>query len=321
MTTPRSGTAPFVFIHRPDLHLLPDSVLASEVKLHGTFAIDRRPGFGHIYYALADHGLIRVDPDLKHQEVIPLSDQLRNLINIHSVKIGQIDGQMRLILTANRNGLIAVIGLDGRLDFVLSRPNLEQYQVPNTPFVPTDTVLTGDHLYVADGYGANYISIYDLKARRWDGIFGGLTTETAKEDGKYVTAHGIKLHHRHRDHLMIADRPNARLQEHSFDGALLGSHALPSGTWPCGMDDLEWQGRTLTVIGSLFDPEREQHPAPIYVVDADSDQVLSTVRPKEELGVDLAQHLHNVIWHVHDGQVYLLCQSWNPGYYFVLQQI
>ncbi len=321
MIAPRSGTAPFEFVHRPDLHRLPDSVLASEVRLHGTFAIDQRPGFGQIYYALADHGLIRIDPDLKQQQVIPLSDQLRNLINIHSLKIGQIDGQTRLIVTANRSSLIAVVGLDGALDFVLSRPSFDPYQLPNTPFTPTDTLLVGDQLFVADGYGSNYISTYDLTARQWVGFFGGLTTETDHEDGKFATAHGLKRHHRHRDRLMIADRPNARIQEHGFDGALLDSHPLPSGAWPCGMNDLDLDGRTLTVIGSLFDPDRERRPAPIYILDADSDQVVSTVRPKEDLGIELADHLHNVIWYQHEGRVYLLCQSWNPGYYFVLERV
>jgi hypothetical protein len=38
-------------------------------------------------------------------------------------------------------------------------------------------------------------------------------------------------------------------------------------------------------------------------------------RPKEELGIDLADHIRNVVWHEHKGQLLLVCQSWNPGYY------
>jgi hypothetical protein len=48
---------------------------------------------------------------------------------------------------------------------------------------------------------------------------------------------------------------------------------------------------------------------------------LSTIRPKEELGVEEAQHLHNVVLHIDDGQLYLVCQAWNPGRYFVLQKV
>ena len=42
------------------------------------------------------------------------------------------------------------------------------------------------------------------------------------------------------------------------------------------------------------------------------------MRPREELGVELAQHIHHTIWYEHSGQVYLICQAWNPGHYFVL---
>ena len=44
-------------------------------------------------------------------------------------------------------------------------------------------------------------------------------------------------------------------------------------------------------------------------------------RPKEELGLELVQHLHNVVWHRQGGQLYLVCQAWNPGFYFVLGQV
>ena len=40
---------------------------------------------------------------------------------------------------------------------------------------------------------------------------------------------------------------------------------------------------------------------------------------REDLGIELADHMHNVAWHVHDGRLHLMCQAWNPGYYFVLE--
>jgi 4-diphosphocytidyl-2-C-methyl-D-erythritol kinase len=79
-------------------------------------------------------------------------------------------------------------------------------------------------------------------------------------------------------------------------------------------------GRWFAVVGSLIDPE-EARPAPIYIIDASTYQVVSVIRPKEDLGVELADHIHNVVWHTHNGQVFLVCQSWNPGYYFVLEQV
>ena len=40
--------------------------------------------------------------------------------------------------------------------------------------------------------------------------------------------------------------------------------------------------------------------------------------PRKTLGVELADHIHNAVWYERDGQVYLICQAWNPGHYFVL---
>ena len=57
------------------------------------------------------------------------------------------------------------------------------------------------------------------------------------------------------------------------------------------------------------------------IIDAESYELLSTIRPKEDFGIELAQHLHNVALHIHDGQLYLVCQAWNPGHYFVLQKV
>ena len=310
----RSGQAPFIFEHRPDLYTLPAEVLDSEVDLHGGFAADKREGFGQLYYGMPGCGILRIEADLGKQQLITLPDTLTPM-NFHSTKIGTFEGKWRLFLAANNDEMVAVITLDGNLDFVLSRPEFEQYQAADTPYRPTDTVLVENQLYIADGYGSNYISSADVTTRQWTGIFGG-TTEDAHEHGKFATAHGINLSHDHH-HLVIADRPSSRVQVHDFDGGFVASHQLPTGSWPCGIDTIEHDGRWLSVIGSLEDPDKER-PAPIYIVDAVTYTVLSTIRPQEDLGIEGIQHLHNVVWHVHNSQLYLVCQSWNPGHYFVL---
>jgi hypothetical protein len=178
--------------------------------------------------------------------------------------------------------------------------------------------LIGQDLYVADGYGSNYISKADVISQQWTGIFGGRTDDPL-ENGKFGTAHGMRAHADHQ-HLVIADRPLSRIQMHGLDGSFTASHTLPGGSWPCGIDFIEWEGRKLAAIGSLVDPVKDR-PAPIYITDADTFEVLSTIRPKEDLGIEPVQHLHNVVWHVNGGKLYLVCQSWNPGLYFVLEKI
>ena len=63
------------------------------------------------------------------------------------------------------------------------------------------------------------------------------------------------------------------------------------------------------VIGCLRDDPNELRPAPIYILDAQSYELIFTIRPKEDFGIELAQHLHNVALHLHDGQLYLVCQA------------
>ena len=312
-----SGQGPFEFALREDLYNLPAAAREQEVNLHGAFGIDARDGYGQIYYGMPGCGIMRVDADLQKQEIIYLPDELKPL-NFHGAKIGDIDGNRRLFLPANNEEMVVVLTLDGQVDFTLPRPVFDEYQADEAVYKPTDTVLIGNQLYIADGYGSNYITTADVNTRQWTGIFGGKTKDP-EEDGKFATAHGINVNPTHND-LDIADRPSSRIQVHSGDGRFLASHKLPAGAFLCGISYLEYQARWYAVIGCLRDPEKDR-PAPIYIIDAASYELISTIRPKDELGIELAQHLHNVALHVHDGQLYLVCQAWNPGHYFVLQKV
>lgn len=314
-----SGQGPFTFALRDDLYTLPDAAKEHEVKLHGGFAIDNRPDKGQVYYGMPGCGIMRIESDLSTQDIIPLPDELRDL-NFHSTKIGQFDGKERLFLPANTDQKVVVMDLDGAIEFIIPRPEFDEYQSKEVAFNPTDTVLVDETLYIADGYGANYISTHNVKAQKWQSIFGGLA-ENAEDDGKFSTAHGLNRNPVH-DHLDICDRPNSRIQAHSYDGGFLGSYKMPRGAFLCGINYFQREERWYAVIGCLNDPEKDQgRPAPIYIIDAETYELLSVVRPREELGVELAQHLHNVVMHIIDDTMYLVCQAWNPGHYFVLQQV
>ena len=312
-----SGQEPFVFAHREDLSNLPSAAREQEVNLHGGFAVDARDGYGQIYYGMPGCGIMRVDANLQNQEIISLPDDLTPL-NFHGTNIGEFDGKRRLFLSANNDEAVVVLTFDGEVDFTLPRPTFDEYQAEEAVYKPTDTVLVGNQLYIADGYGSNYIISADVITRQWTGIFGG-KTEDPEENGKFATAHGINVNPTH-NQLDIADRPHSRIQVHTVEGRFLSSHKLPSGAFLCGIGYLEYQARWYAAIGCLRDPE-EGRPAPIYIVDAESYELLSTIRPKEDFGIELAQHLHNVALHAHDGQLYLVCQAWNPGHYFVLQKV
>ena len=310
----KSGQSPFQFSYSEDLRKVPEKALSVEEKLHGGFAKDTRPGFGHVYYGMPTYGIVKISPDLTSQETIELPSDLKPL-NFHSTKIGMFDGNLRLFMAANENERVAIFTLDGNVDFVLDVPEFDQYREEGVVFKPTDTVLVGNELYIADGYGGNYISSADLSSHKWTGIFGG-KTQDATELGKFGTAHGMNLAP-NGELLSIADRPHARFELATLQGEFKASYSIPEGSKPCGIDFFEYQGKWYAVVGSLDDPE-EGRAAPIYILDAETYEVLSTIRPKEDLGIEKADHIHNTVWHEHDGNHYLVCQAWNPGYYFAL---
>ena len=161
-----SGTTPFQFIHRPNLYSLPEPAQTAEVNLHGTFAEDPRDG--SVYYSIFGHGLLKISADMTQQTDVPLPKELRDT-NIHSLRFVQIDGAWQLIATANEAGFVAILGLDGELITQIHRPPLKPYQDAEVPYQPTDTVLVGDTLYITDGYGAQYVSLFNIQTARMGG--------------------------------------------------------------------------------------------------------------------------------------------------------
>jgi hypothetical protein len=315
----KSGQGAFTFSLRDDLYTLPKEASEHEVKLHGGFAIDNRHGFGQLYYGMPGLGILRISPDLKEQNIIPLPEDLLPL-NYHSTKVGNFDGQEKLILPSENGGKVIIMSLEGKVEATLARPEFDEYASKDVHYAPTDTITIDGDVYIADGYGANFISTHNIETQQWKSIFGG-PAKDAEDDGKFSTAHGMGVNPVH-DHIDICDRPNARIQAHARDGGFLSSYKLPTGSFLCGINYHQVAGRWYAVIGCLRDPQvKDGRPAPIYIIDAETYELLSVIRPKEELGVELAQHIHNVVLHEVDGTLYLVCQAWNPGHYFVLQQV
>jgi len=311
-----SGQSPFVFTHRDDLRTLPKKAYSCEVDLHGGFAVNDESG-GGIYYGMPGSGIIRISDDLKEQEIIELPNGL-NSVNFHGTKICTFDNKRRLVLPANNEEKVIVLSLDGKVDFVLSRPEFEEYKDQTVVYKPTDTAIIGNDVYIADGYGSNYITTADLTTQKWTSIFAG-KTENPEMPGLFGTAHGLNPS-LDGQYLSITDRPHSRLEHFTLEGEFKASFGIPTGSKPCGIDFIEWKGRSLALIGSLDDPN-ENRPAPIYILDAETYEVLSTIRPKEDLKIELADHIHNTVWYKYKNELYLICQAWNPGYYFVLQLV
>ena len=72
------------------------------------------------------------------------------------------------------------------------------------------------------------------------------------------------------------------------------------------------------MVGALHGPDREKG-APIYVLK--DDRVISEVWPKEELGLERFQHVHNAVLKRIGDRFYIIAQAWNPGGFAVLEQL
>ena len=112
----------------------------------------------------------------------------------------------------------------------------------------------------------------------------------------------------------IADRPHAEIDRFTPEGQYLSTLDLPEGSFPCDIDYLDGYA----VVGALHGPDREKG-APVYLLQGD--RVVSEVWPKEELGLEGFQHIHNAVLRRIDGRFYIILQAWNPGDFAILEQV
>ena len=209
MAKKTSGQEPFRFSLCDDLYTLPERANPQEVDLHGGFADDTDKS-GYIYYGMPGCGIMRITADLSSQEIIELPSDLAP-INFHSTKIIEFDGKRRLVLPANGDAMVVVVGLDGNVDFKLSRPEFEEYRDEQIDFKPTDTAFANGTLYVSDGYGNSRVHKYDTNGKyikSW-GQSGSL-------EGQFSLPHNIAMNGT--DKVTVADRENFRLQTFTTDG-------------------------------------------------------------------------------------------------------
>jgi hypothetical protein len=139
----------------------------------------------------------------------------------HGIDIREEEGEEFLYLAFMFPvNLVVKTDKKGEVVWIKEKPTeTDVYNKPDARFSPTNVAFAPDGgLYVADGYGSNYVHQYDKDAkyvRTWGG--------TGEGPGQYRTPHGIWLDNRPgRDvSLVVADRANARLQYSSLDGKYL----------------------------------------------------------------------------------------------------
>ncbi|MFB3785995.1 MAG: hypothetical protein ACE15F_06460 [bacterium] len=316
------GEYRFRVLFRRDI--LPPEAQAVLEKAHGGFAVDRREGRGEIYFALPGAGIIRLSPDCKTAGILPTPEVMKET-NLHNTTIWYAeDGTARLVFPANDIGKVFTTSLDGTLLSVLDAPSAEtdfdetkvnDYFKNQGKFAPTDVAYL-DHLYyITTGYSdldyvlTAQVSEAPLTAAWHDLAFGGKGTGP----GQLQTGHGItaELNGKRLD---VADRPVAEIERYTRHGHYRDTIHLPEGAYPCDIDFLEG----LALVPCLQGPGKDKG-APVYIMK--DGQVISTIMPKEELGLERFQHVHNAVLTRCQDKLYIVLQAWNPGDFAVLEQV
>jgi hypothetical protein len=132
----------------------------------------------------------------------------------------------------SQSGQVLKTTIDGNLIFPLPHPQtIGEYEI-GQPYRPTETAIgpNGD-IYVADGYGSDYILQFDNKGefiRKWGGH--------DNEDSNYNlnNAHGVAIDSRHADgpRLLVTSRNDNEFKYFSLDGTYLQTIKMP-GAFVC----------------------------------------------------------------------------------------
>jgi hypothetical protein len=269
---------------------------------HATIVIDAP--HDTVYWGLAKIGWLAFSNHLSQSWVVK-GDPASASGNLHGADLLYRPGQLPLVAVAdNEQGAVYLSDTTfqhvSRLDWPQSGPYTNKNQ-----FHPTDVAFVNAHeMYVTDGYGAAYLMPVTIEPLAYAGGFlaGKATSQTP---------HGLTFDPRDKS-LLISARPEAQIKRWSVaKKCVVDILGLPPGSTVCDLD--VWGDYALAPC--LDGPG--QTPGPIYVVNLKKRMIVSTIRPKIDLGLAEAQHLHDAIWYFmpngRQRQLYVLFTNWNPG--------
>jgi len=304
---------------------LPPEAQKVLVNAHGGFAVDRRPGKEETYFALPGVGILQISSDLKTISLVDTPDEMRDL-NLHDTTVWyDADGTPYLTFPANDAGKIFTTTLDGKLLDALDaptaavefeQPEVHDYFLGGGNFAPTAVEFLNGLYYVTTGYcNLDYVLTARInRASRFEVTWNDLAFGGKGEGlGQFGTAHGITLPPG-KVRLDIADRPHSRIDRFTRYGHYLSSLKMPSGSLPC---DINYFDQHYSVVPALDGPDKKKG-APIYILQ--DEKLISTIMPKEDLGLQNFVHVHNAALRRINGKFYIIAQAWNPGDFAILEQ-
>ena len=226
-----------------DLHSFKDQIIG-----HGShqYKIDLNWGaLNSSYYPVKDcHEMVQ---DSKGRIVlltnhtknnVIIYDKKGNLVEVwgtdypgaHGLTLNVENGEDFLYIADNNRHEVIKTTLDGKVVLTLPYPKDNGKYKEAKQYIPTETAIASNgDIYVADGYGQQYISHYNAKGELLN-IFGG----RGEGDDYFDNAHGVCIDDRNPNdvHLLITARERNQLKRFSLDGKHLETIALP-GAYIC----------------------------------------------------------------------------------------
>jgi DNA-binding beta-propeller fold protein YncE len=177
---------------------------------HGGAVIDRR---GNIYVTTdTDRGIVVFNSKGRFLRAVGPT-------RIHALEIRREKGTEYIYAARPSDHQVVKLTLDGEVVWTLGCPMESGLYKDDKGFNPCAvTVAPDDSLFVADGYGSNYVLKFD-RNRKFVKAFGGL----GEAEGKFKTCHGIGLDTRQdRTLLLVCNRNNNRVEHWDLDGNFVG---------------------------------------------------------------------------------------------------
>jgi len=148
----------------------------------------------------------------------------------HGLTLFDENGTEVFFICDNSRHQVIKTTLDGKVLMVLDYPKeTGQYTKPEE-YIPTETAIAANgDIYVADGYGKDFIIQYDYKGN-YIRYFGGRGDKAEN----LLNAHGICVDHREKNNptLIVTSRQQNAFKRFTMDGKYISTIPLP-GAWVC----------------------------------------------------------------------------------------
>ncbi len=173
---------------------------------HGGAVIDKA---GNIYITTdTDRGIVVFSPEGKFLRATGPT-------RLHGLEVREENGTEYIYAARPSDHEVVKLTLNGERVWAIEFPKEAGIYKDADGFKPCAVTVAPDgSIFVADGYGANYVLKFD-KARKFLKAFGG----PGAEEGKFNTCHGIALDTRlGKPLLLVCDRNNNRVEYWDLDG-------------------------------------------------------------------------------------------------------